>query len=481
MTSATRLRLVGSCGLPLHDKFKAQSVTLELPPGRALGLVLAAPTSGIIAHGLVILDVSNSHLVGHVAPSDRLVAIGGCPVDGLGFAAASERLGLLPRPLALTFESTIIGRELARLAPPQSKREPPSYAVVVDAGVHWTAGSHGAVVNRLTGQAKADGIISVGDVLYKVHETIVLHRSYEAVMSLLRRAPSPCTLHFVPHAHIHALDALAALAAPALPSLEPRLTEASTSNSDEAARRKSDDVGVLKQGPLHQQSGLFKRWTPVHVVLTPTALRCFQHHTSNSPRAELVFVGHRCTVQRLPATGTLYPFVVRVGAKQLQLACAEDDERRSWMRMLQQAMVDAGFAARPSAALGTANDLPGPPSALRVTVLSATNLLPAGQTVHAVCRLSLQTQTFSTKVVRGDRSPMWYQDNVTTFHDVEPDGVLGVCVFDDRRGRPPRLLSTLQVPLSTLPQQRKTVCAYDLVGATIGTKLTLAYEYLSSP
>ncbi|EQC40546.1 hypothetical protein SDRG_02436 [Saprolegnia diclina VS20] len=175
------------------------STTLVLPPHESFGLVLTPPTSGVVKDGLIVEDVTNPRLKYQVKANDVVAAINGVPFHGLRWDQAVKIIQTTPRPYALTF--------LHSLSSPlftPAKREPPSYVAVVERGVQFADaamhGINGAVVHHLTPEAKADGILATGDVLYKVGEINVLFRPYSVVMGIVAKAARPNVLQFIPHA-----------------------------------------------------------------------------------------------------------------------------------------------------------------------------------------------------------------------------------------------------------------------------------------
>lgn len=165
----------------------------------------------MIDHGLAIDNINNPLLENKVQAGDLIVAIGGQNVDGMGFSDAIDLIRKMPRPLAISFEIDEARRqEVVRAKFQQNKdndldTELTTYAVVFDNGpmglnleeaVRY--GIDGAVVRALKGQAKTSGMISIGDIVYKVNETDVLCMPYLEVMNVLRNATAPKTLQFVP-------------------------------------------------------------------------------------------------------------------------------------------------------------------------------------------------------------------------------------------------------------------------------------------
>ncbi|KAF4315686.1 hypothetical protein G195_010804, partial [Phytophthora kernoviae 00238/432] len=185
-------------------------VVIELPAKEKLGVKLMPPKDGVINHGLEIDNITNPLLKDKVQAGDLIVAFGGQSVDGMDFSSAIDLIRKMPRPLAISFEID----ELRRQQVVQEKFQASmvndlnsltTYDVMFDNGpmglnleeaVRY--GIDGAVVRALKGQAKTSGMITVGDIVYKVNETDVLLMPYLEVMNVLRNALAPKTLQFVP-------------------------------------------------------------------------------------------------------------------------------------------------------------------------------------------------------------------------------------------------------------------------------------------
>ncbi|KAF0694668.1 hypothetical protein As57867_014384, partial [Aphanomyces stellatus] len=104
-TSTSTLSRASSFVAPSNpEDDKATVVIIELPAKQKLGVKLMPPKRGVIEQGLSIDNIDNPILDGKVAPGDLIVAIGGTPVDGLGFGDAIDLIRKMPRPLAISFE-----------------------------------------------------------------------------------------------------------------------------------------------------------------------------------------------------------------------------------------------------------------------------------------------------------------------------------------------------------------------------------------
>ncbi|KAF4318823.1 hypothetical protein G195_007907, partial [Phytophthora kernoviae 00238/432] len=194
-----------------NDDSAPEVVVIELPAKEKLGVKLMPPKDGVINHGLAIDNINNPLLENKVQAGDLIVAIGGQSVDGMGFSSAIDLIRKMPRPLAISFEIDEFRRQEVVREKFQANKDNDldtqltTYAVVFDNGpmglnleeaVRY--GIDGAVVRALKGQAKTSGMITVGDIVYKVNETDVLCMPYLEVMNVLRNAPAPKTLQFVP-------------------------------------------------------------------------------------------------------------------------------------------------------------------------------------------------------------------------------------------------------------------------------------------
>jgi hypothetical protein len=119
---------------------------------------------------------------------------------------------------------------------------------------------------------------------------------------------------------------------------------------------------------------------------------------------------------------------------------------------------------------------------VHISVVSATNLTNPGKTVNARCEVSMGAETFKSSVVKGQRSPIWQQDNNVSFEAPNEDAVIEIRVFDcEHIFRSNELLSTLTIPLKSLPNMEKTVKKYPLAlgSRSSGAVLTLSLEYIN--
>ncbi|OQR84803.1 hypothetical protein ACHHYP_12826 [Achlya hypogyna] len=528
-TTTSSMRTMSSVSTSAsHADDVATTVIIELPAKQKLGVKLMPPKNGVIDHGLSIDNIDNPLLDAKVAPGDLIVAIGGTPVDGLGFSEAIELIRKMPRPLAITFEIVLSRRENVHkkkqreeLDSTLGEAELPTYAVVFDEGPMGLNleeasryGIDGAVVKAVKGQAKSNGLISIGDIVCKVNETDVLCMQYSDVMNVIRKTPPPRTLQFVPKDKLPDVQRVNSRNSEA--ALKPRQSEMNVSKFAQSSRivKAEDDenksiqeiirenkTATIKKGRMYKQSRVLKQWKARYFVLSVSKLEYFKSPSSTSSRGELDFLHHRCTVRSLPPSTEMvskapaipgsFLLEVRADEKRLVMACASESEKKAWIDALKLA-IDASRTIFASRTAFTSGDGTGrlsqfdydsfPTPVLHVSVVSATNLAKPGSTVNAMCEITLNAETFTTMVIKGQRSPEWRQDNTVTFEVTSDESVLEIRVYDEHGFfKSSELLSTLQVPLKTLPNMVKTFQEYPLVlgSRTSGAVLTLAFEYVN--
>ncbi|OQR81096.1 hypothetical protein THRCLA_11881 [Thraustotheca clavata] len=525
-TQSSRALLLAARANSSSDE--ATMVVIELPAKQKLGVKLMPPKKGVIDHGLSIDNIDNPLLDNKVAPGDLIVAIGGTPVDGLGFSEAIELIRKMPRPLAITFEIVLSRREhihkkkqREELDSTLGETELPTYAVVFEEGPMGLNleeatryGIDGAVVKAVKGQAKSNGLISIGDIVCKVNETDVLCMQYNEVMNVIRKTPPPRTLQFVPKDKLPDVQRVNSRNSEA--ALKPRQSEINSSKFAQSSRivKSEDDenksiqelirenkTATIKKGRMYKQSRLMRQWKARYFVLSVSKLEYFKSPSSTSSRGELEFLHHRCTVRSLPPTSDMvakqpaipasFLLEVRADEKRLVMACASEAEKKAWMDALKLA-IDASRTIFASRTAFTSGDGTGrlsqfdydsfPTPVLHVSVISATNLAKPGATVNAMCEITLNAETFKTMVIKGQRSPEWRQDNTVTFEANSDESVLEIRVYDEHTFfKSSELLSTLQVPIKSLPNMEKTFKEYPLVlgSRTSGAVLTLAFEYVN--
>ncbi|KAI9920240.1 hypothetical protein PsorP6_015850 [Peronosclerospora sorghi] len=159
------------------------------------------PKDGVIDHGLAIDNINNPLLENKVQAGDLIVAIGGKSVDDMVFSDAIDLIRKMPRPLVISLEidegrrQEVVREKFQLNNENDLDTQLTTYAVVFDNGpmglnleeaVRY--GIDGAVVRALKGQSKTSGMITVGDIVYKVSETHVLCMPYLEVMNVLRNA-----------------------------------------------------------------------------------------------------------------------------------------------------------------------------------------------------------------------------------------------------------------------------------------------------
>ncbi|CAK5177100.1 unnamed protein product [Aphanomyces euteiches] len=505
-------------------------IVIELPAKQKLGVKLLPPKRGVIERGLSIDNIDNPILDGKVAPGDLIVAIGGTSVDGLGFGDAIELIRKMPRPLAISFEIVLSRREKVSKKKQREEMDPqtgdvelPTYAVVFDEGPMGLNledatrfGIDGAVVKAVKGQAETNGMISIGDIVCKVNEIDVICMNYNQVMQSIRDSKPPRTVQFIPKANLPEVQRMNSrqsepqIKASDIP--KPKATSKYGTSArivkdiDDETRSIQDIIrenksATIKKGKMFKQSRVMKQWKARYFVLSVSKLEYFKSPSSTSSRGELEFLHHRCTVRDMPSSNEMVSktppvpasFLLEVQAdeKKLVMACSSESEKRAWMDALKLAIDASRTIFAPRSAF-TSGDGSGrlsqfdydsfPTPVLHVTVISATNLAKAGSTVNAMCEVTLNAETFKTTVIKNQRSPEWKQDNTVTFEANKDDSVLEIRVYDEHGlFRSSELLSTLTVPLKSLPNMKKIQKEFPLVlgNRAAGAVLSLAFEYVN--
>ncbi|KAF0687161.1 Aste57867_21132 [Aphanomyces stellatus] len=510
---------------------KATVVIIELPAKQKLGVKLMPPKRGVIEQGLSIDNIDNPILDGKVAPGDLIVAIGGTPVDGLGFGDAIDLIRKMPRPLAISFEIVQSRREKVNrkkqreeLESQTGDAELPTYAVVFEEGPMGLNledanrfGIDGAVVKAVKGQAQDNGMISIGDIVCKVNETDVLCMNYNQVMQLIRDSKPPRTVQFIPKDNLAEVQRLNSRhSEPSIRASEIH-REKPVSKFETSARIVKDvddetksiqDIirdnrsATIKKGKMFKQSRVMKQWKARYFVLSVSKLEYFKSPTATSSRGELDFLHHRCTVRDMPSTTEMvsktppvpasYLLEVTADEKKLIMACTSETEKKAWMDALKLAIDASRTIFAPRNNYNPSGDGSGrlsqfdydsfPTPVLHVAVISATNLAKAGSTVNAMCEVTLNAETFKTTVIKNQRSPEWKQDNTVTFEANKDDSVLEIRVYDEHGlFRSSELLSTLTVPLKSLPNMQKIQKDFPLVlgNRAAGAVLSLSFEYVN--
>lgn len=529
-------------------------VVIELPAKEKLGVKLMPPKDGVIKHGLSIDNIDNPLLENKVQAGDLIVAIGGNNVDNMGFSDAIDLIRKLPRPLAISFEIDE-GRRQEALAEKNKKNKEndldtqlTTYAVVFDDGpmglnleeaVRY--GIDGAVVRALKGQAKTSGMITVGDIVYKVNDVEVLCMPYSEVMTVLRNAPVPKTLQFVPKDKLADVQRVNSRHSESFRIREsqanvkqrlmksPRVVKDDGNDADDsksiAQLIMDNKAATIKKGRMYKQGRLMRNWKSRYFILSVSKIEYFKNPSSTAARGEMSFLDHRCTVRSLPATSDIvckspnvtaeYLLELRVGDRRLVMACTSESDKKGWMDAVKLA-IDAsktvnrtqspGESLREAKALRVQRtesiSLEGSQTFLdrraggrlsqfnyetfstpviHVGVLSATNLTKEGSTVNAMCEVTVGAETFKTSVVKGQRSPVWKQDNSASFEAQSEDMAVEVRVFDEHVFRATSLIATLTIPLKSLPNMTKKVKKYPLAlgSRSAGAVLTLSLEYIN--
>ncbi|EEY57698.1 uncharacterized protein PITG_00263 [Phytophthora infestans T30-4] len=527
-------------------------VVIELPAKEKLGVKLMPPTDGVIDHGLAIDNINNPLLENKVQAGDLIVAIGGQNVDGMGFSDAIDLIRKMPRPLAISFEIDEARRQqVVREKFQQNKdddldKELTTYAVVFDNGpmglnleeaVRY--GIDGAVVRALKGQAKTSGMISVGDIVYKVNETDVLCMPYLEVMNVLRNATAPKTLQFVPKEKLADVQRVNSRHSESFRLREstshvkqklmnnPRLVKDDGNEGDDnqsiAQLILNNQAATIKKGRMYKQGRVMRNWKSRYFVLSVSKVEYFKSPSSTTSRGEMSFLNHRCTVRSLSGTGDVvcrspnvtaeYLLELRVDDRRMVMACTSESDKKGWMDAVKLA-IDAsktvnrtqnlGESLREAKALRTQRteslSMDGTfldrnaggrlsqfnyeafsTPVIHVGVLSATNLTKSGSSVNAICEVTVGAETFKTSVVKNQRSPVWKQDNSASFEAPSDDMVVEIRIFDEHLFRATELITTLTIPLRSLPNMQKTTKKYPLAlgSRSAGAVLTLSLEYVN--
>ncbi|CCI49488.1 unnamed protein product [Albugo candida] len=544
-----------ACGAgekPQVDTSKPYTISIELPAKEKLGVKLMPPKNGVIHHGLSIDNIDNPLLENKVQAGDLIVAIGGKAVHGLGFSDAIDLIRKLPRPLAISFEIDEKRREKAQrdksdfVIQNDLDTQLTTYAVVFEEGpmglnleeaVRY--GIDGAVVKALKGQAKTSGMISVGDIVYKVNETDVLCMPYTEVMNVIRNTPTPRTLQFVPKDKLADVQRVNSRHSESFRMRDsnivkdklmksPRIVK--DEGSEDADDHKSiarlildNQAATIKKGRMYKQGRVMRTWKSRYFILSVSKLEYFKNPSATNARGEMSFLSHRCTVRSLPPTQDVvckspavtakYLLELRVDDRRLVMACTSDSDKKGWMDALKLAIdasktvgrtqpdgspeadsralllqhtasirADATFLDKnTSGRLSQFSYDAFATPVVHITVVSATNLTKAGSTVNAVCEITLGDETFRTSTVKSQRSPVWQQDNSASFEVPNQEMVIEVRVFDEHVFRSTELMATLTIPLRSLPNMEKTNRKYPLAvgNRSSGAFLSLSLEYIN--
>ncbi|RLN58572.1 hypothetical protein BBJ29_004303 [Phytophthora kernoviae] len=529
-------------------------VVLELSAKEKLGVKPMAPKDGVINHGLAIDNIINPLLKDKVQAGDLLVAIGGQSVDGMYFSSAIELFRKMPRPLAISFEIDELRRQQVMQEKSQANKDNDldsqltTYAVVfcngtmglnLEEAVRY--GIDGAVVRAVKGQARTSGMITVGDIVYKVNETDVLCMPYSKVMNVLRNAPAPKTLQFVPKDKLADVQRVNFQYSKSFRLREstshvkqilmnnPRIVKDEGNDGDDnqsiAQLLLDNKAETIKMGRVYKQGHVMRNWKSRYFVLSVSKVEYFKSPSSTTARGEISFLNHRCTVRSLPGTGDVvcrspnvtaeYLLELRVDDRRMVMACTSELDKKGWMDAFKLA-IDASKivnrtqnleeSLREDKALCThrTESLSVDGSAtfldrnagdhlsqfnykafstpmVHVAVLSATNLTKSGSSMNAICEVTVGAEMFKTSVVKNQRSPVWKQDNAASFEAPYDDMMVEIRIFDERMFRATELITTLTIPLKSLINMQKATKEYPLaVGSrTAGSVLTLSLEYVN--
>ncbi|KAF1775612.1 PH domain-like [Phytophthora cactorum] len=489
-------------------------VVIELPAKEKLGVKLMPPKDGVIDHGLAIDNINNPLLENKVQAGDLIVAIGGQNVDGMGFSDAIDLIRKMPRSLAISFEIDEVRRqEVVREKYQQNKdddldKELTTYAVVFDNGpmglnleeaVRY--GIDGAVVRALKGQAKTSGMITVGDIVYKVNETDVLCMPYLEVMNVLRNATAPKTLQFVPKDKLADVQRVNSRHSESFRLREstshvkqklmnnPRLVKDDGNDGDDnqsiAQLILDNQAATIKKGRMYKQGRVMRNWKSRYFVLSVSKVEYFKSPSSTTSRGEMSFLNHRCTVRSLPGTGDVlcqspnvtaeYLLEIRVDDRRMVMASKALRTQRTESLSMDGTFLERNAGGRLSQFNYEAFSTP----VVHVGVLSATNLTKSGSSVNALCEVTVGAETFKTSVVKNQRSPVWKQDNSASFEAPSDEMVVEIRIFDEHLFRATELIATLSIPLKSLPNMQKTTKKYPLAlgSRSAGAVLTLSLEY----
>ena len=514
-----------------------------LEEGQKLGVKLRPPKKGIVGHGISVENIQNPALEGRIHNGDIIVAIGGKVLQGMGFSDAINMIRQLPRPLEITFEIVESRRNAAKKKANEDiwnlDAQLTSYAIVFDNGpmglnleeaVRY--GIDGAVVKAFKGQADESGMISIGDIVSKVNDTDVLFMPYADVMNTIRKTSAPRTIQFVPKDKLADIQRINSRQSEVIRPRETMLASkfaASTrivKDDGEMADKTSitdliiqNSAATIKKGRLFKQGRLVRNWKSRYFVLSVSKLEYFKSPTSTTSQGDLVFISNRSTVRDIPpqdelvskspAVSAKHLIELRVGDRKLVVACVSDADKKAWIDALKLAIdasktvnrtnsLSQSLAEAKSLRDGRSQSMHGDDIShesssrlseyesdsfstpiVHVTVLSASNLAKKGNSVNACCEITLDSETFKTSVVKNHRNPVWKQDHSAAFEVLTEDAILEIRIFDERTFRSNDLISTLTVPIRSLPNMKKAIKKYPLVlsNRSTGAKLTLALEY----
>lgn len=518
-----------ACGTKNENSKSGEKILLldfMLNVNQKLGVKLKPPKNGVIQDGLYVESVDKKAAKmnnNKIQPGDLISCIGEYKIDGLGFSKAVELIRTLPRPLKVTYQVVESRRKKASMVSRNSENDldTDSYAAVFDAGPMGLnledasrVGVMGTMVKALKGQAEEIGSISVGDFVSKVNDVEVLFTPHGKVMETIRESMPPRTLYFVPKDKLDDIQRMNSRQSEVFLSSSKRNKPSKYENS---MRMVKDDGGpddqtsikelifknraaTIKKGGMFKQGSLVKNWKARYFVLSVSKLEYFKNPTATSSRGEVQFLSNRCTVRDLapsedvvsknPIIKATFLIEVRAGDRKLILACSSMDSKKSWLDALKLAMdasktmSETNSESKSLSAAKSIRDLDTAKSdfaIVNVTVLSATSLTKVGSTVNAYCEITLDSETFKSSTVKSQRSPVWEQDNCASFEVFAENANLEVRVFDEHTFRSTDLISTLTIPVHSLPNKQAVNKTFPLVlsNRATGAQLELLLEYIN--
>ncbi|RHY95418.1 hypothetical protein DYB31_000795 [Aphanomyces astaci] len=505
---------------------EGEIVRISLPNDSKLGIAITPPKHGVTVRGLKIDKVQNELFVGRISHGDLLLEIGGVKLDGMKFADAVNLIKTMPRPLELTFE--IIPPHLKKMATTREGGEEvidkiPSYNVVLDGdkiGFQLDDGSRlgidGTVVKAVRDQAEDAGI-AVGDIVYKVNGTEVLFMSLKQVQKLIKATLPPRSLDFIPKANLEEVQRMNQELSAMEKQLRLPIPKHEVEEKSITEIIKEHRATKIKEGPMYKQGRVVKNWKLRHVVLRVTKLEYFKDARDKIPQGIVDFENCRCTVRSLPSavktpsTPGGHLLELAAGDRVLVMSCTTDNEKADWLEALRVAIDASKAVTRQESSLGYNQD----PSLLRrdETTLHKTfksiessggNFVkrresialnqhpchPQGVNPPLTTQLSIQAGDASHSAVKievcavANLTKAFF--HVVVFGVLDDDAVVEIRVFDERSFRGSELLSTLTIPLSSLPPMQKIEHTYPLIladrsaHASITMKLEFSYNSTSS-
>lgn len=122
----------------------------------------------------------------------------------------------------------------------------------------------------------------------------------------------------------------------------PRLVKDDSTDADDnksiAQLILDNKSATIKKGRMYKQGRVMRNWKSRYFVLSVSKIEYFKNPSSTTPRGEMSFLDHRCTVRSLPATGDVvckspnvtaeYLLEMRVGDRRLVMACTSESDKR---------------------------------------------------------------------------------------------------------------------------------------------------------